>query len=834
MQYSFQQIAHILKAEILCGGDLQQQIKYSFYDSRKISNAADGVFFAIHTKKNNGHQFIPDAINQGVRAFIISDKSFFSDNSVLQDNAGKYNVMCVHDTLLAMQQLAAFHRKQFAFPVIGITGSNGKTVVKEWLYQLLNKQFNIIRSPLSFNSQVGVPVSVMQLEPYFNLAIFEAGISQPGEMQALEKIICPDVALITNIGNAHSENFKDHFQKTLEKLHLFENAKTIVYCEDDEYISNVVNEKNWNKQKQIFSWSQLNQSAAVYIAAIDRQQNHSVISFQYRNNTYQYQIPFADEASIENSIHCLCLALHLNVNIPQLLPAFNELYAVAMRLELKKGINQCSVINDCYTSDIDSLKVAIDFIMQQQQHKNKTIILSDMLQSSIPSEQLYAEVAALINNKNISRVIGIGSEIKKYSNHFKCEKLFFDNTDIFLAEIKHILFQNEAILLKGARIFEFEKIARQLELTTHETVMEINLSAMVENLNFFRKQIPPGTKIMAMVKAFSYGSGSFEIANILQFHHIDYLAVAFIDEGIELRKAGIKVPIMVMSPEESGFEQLINWHLEPEIFSFEILRKVAHRMQNMGIAHAITIPVHIKIDTGMHRLGFDASEIPELVAEIKAMSFFKIKSVFSHLAASDETHHDDFTNIQIARFKELAAIIQNQFDYPIMRHICNSAAITRFPHAALEMVRLGISLYGVASDNTIKNNLRNVSSLKSYVTQVKSVPVGDSIGYSRKKMATQPMQIAVVPVGYADGLRRQLSNGRGFVFVNGHKVPIVGNICMDMCMLDVTGHAVKEGDEVEIFGQHIPISEVAELMQTIPYEVLTGISARVKRVYYQE
>lgn len=834
MQYSFQQIAQILHAEILCSGDLQQPIKYSFYDSRKISNAADGVFFALQTKKNNGHHYIADVISQGVRAFIISEKTFFFENIVFHDNPEQYNLMYVPNTLKALQQLSAFHRKQFSYPVIGITGSNGKTVVKEWLFQLLNKYFKIVRSPLSFNSQIGVPVSVLQMEPHYNLALFEAGISQPGEMQALEEIINPEIALLTNIGNAHSESFADNHLKANEKLLLAENAGTLIYCEDDTCIHKTVANKNWNNRKNIFTWSKHQETANVYVAAINKQINDTVISFFYQNKNYQYHIPFTDDASVENSVHCLCLALNLPIAITDILPAFRDLYSVAMRLELKKGINHCSIINDCYTSDINSLKVALDFVMQQNQHKNKTLILSDMLQSGMAPEKLYAEIADLINAKNIYRIFGIGNEIAKYSSLFHCEKLFFDNTDIFLAESKHILFQNEAILLKGARIFEFEKIARKLELTTHETVMEINLSALIENLNFFRKQIPAGTKVMAMVKAFSYGSGSFEIANMLQFHHIDYLAVAFIDEGVELRKAGIKVPIMVMSPEESGFEQLFAWQLEPEIFSFEMLKKIAITVQNMGMANTATLAVHIKIDTGMHRLGFDAMELPELIRQIKEMPFLKIKSVFSHLAASDEAIQDDFTKMQIERFRLIAEQIQQQFDYPILRHICNSAAITRFPQAALDMVRLGISLYGIATDSEIKGNLRNVNALKSYITQIKNIAAGESIGYSRKKIAELPMQIAVIPVGYADGLRRQLGNSRGHVFVCGRKVPIIGNICMDMCMVDVTGLAVKEGDEVEIFGEHISISEVAELLQTIPYEILTGISARVKRVHYQE
>lgn len=829
MSYSLKKILEIVKGKLSGEGDKDALIIHLLIDSRRITHAETSLFFAIKGERHDGHKFLSELYDKGVRNFVISDAV---KNSEKFSGA---NFIKVDDTLSALQSLSAHHRQQFTIPVIGITGSNGKTIVKEWLYQLLREDKDIVRSPKSFNSQVGVPLSVWQIGPEHEIAIFEAGISQPGEMLHLEKIIKPSIGILTNIGQAHDENFKDQKQKLKEKLDLFLHCDTLIYCKDyllihEELSSN----KSW-KDLKVFSWSKKNR-ADLQVGKVSKNVSETEIQAVFKNDFLKIKIPFIDEASIENAIHCWAAMLFLGYENNVIALRMAMLSPVAMRLELKEGINNCSVINDSYNSDLGSLSIALDFLNQQKQHTKRTLVLSDILQSGHNEETLYNEVADLIHKKGVTRLVGIGESISRQAEKFNLQKSFYPSTSDFLSDYSSNFFSDETILLKGARTFGFEDISKVLQQKTHETVLEINLNAVIHNLNYYRSRLKPGTKMMAMVKAFSYGSGSFEIANVLQFHHVDYLAVAYADEGIELRKAGITVPIMVMNPEEQSYDSMIQYNLEPEIFSFRVLGlfdEAAKRSKKLLEGNK-KLNVHLKLDTGMHRLGFEEKDINELVVRIKNNKFLNIRSVFSHLAGSDEAEHDEFTRSQITRFGEMSDKITSHFDYPVLRHILNSAGITRFTDAQFDMVRLGIGMYGIGVGDAEQAQLQNVQTLKTTISQIKQIPKGESIGYSRKWVAEKNMVIATVPIGYADGLNRKLSNGRGKMYVDGKAAPIVGNVCMDMCMIDITSIPANEGDEVIVFGDIYPITELAKDLGTIAYEALTGISGRVKRIYFHE
>jgi alanine racemase len=731
--------------------------------------------------------------------------------------------------------MARSHREKFSIPVIGITGSNGKTIVKEWLYQLLSNDRKTVRSPKSYNSQIGVPLSVWQLDPRYEIAIFEAGISEPDEMDKIQTIIKPTIGIFTNIGEAHGENFLSTQQKVGEKLKLFTRSETLIYCLDHSEIFEIIIRSGIQKIIKTFSWSRQKTDADLFIKEISGNETvFTKIRGIFRGREISIRIPFTDEASIENAIHCWAAMLLLGYDPGEVSPRFEALQPIAMRLELKDGINHCTIINDSYNSDINSLGIAIDFLRQQANHRKKTIILSDILQSGKDEDELYGRIAEIMVTNKINRLIGIGPAIAKQMDKFQLEKEFYPSTEDFLHRFSFTAFSNEVILLKGARVFEFEQISQALQQKTHETVLEINLNALVHNLNYYRSIVRPDTKIMAMVKAFSYGIGSFEVANALQFHRIDYLAVAYADEGVELRKAGITAPIMVMNPDEESFDQIIAHSLEPEIYSFRILDKLEKAIKKNILPKNKPVKIHIKLDSGMHRLGFLEDEVPELVTRLLANNMLYAESVFSHLAASEDAGADEFTLQQIDVFERMSRQITESATHPVFRHILNSAGISRFPQAQYEMVRLGISLYGVATLDSEQSKLESVARLKSTISQVKEIKKGDSVGYNRAFIADQDIRIAIVPIGYADGLSRSLSNGRGHLFVNRTMAPIVGHVCMDMCMLDLTGIVAQEGDEVTVFGPERPLKDLADEMGTIPYEVLSGLSRRVKRVYYHE
>ena len=793
-------------------------------DSRTIFDPLSSVFFALKSERNDGHRYIADLVHGGVRAFVVSDYS---------DELRKYDYCCfvvVPDTLKALQKLAAWHRSQFNIPVVGITGSNGKTIVKEWLFDLLQNQA-VLRSPKSYNSQVGVPLSIWNLSPAYELAIFEAGISKPGEMFNLAEIIKPTIGILTNIGEAHQENFNSHQEKLKEKLLLFKSCQTLIYCKDQTLVHAEISDGQIISDGKAFAWSFKDKNADLYFRRVETEGGVEIIT-EFEGKKYTIGLPFQDNASLENAGHCLALILSQHLADDSVIKQFRNLQPVAMRLEIKEGINNCLLINDYYNSDINSLQIALGFLNNHSQHPylGKTVILSDIQQSGISDEQLYTEVARLLQLNMTSHLIGIGRRIRKYADLFEQSSTFFDSTDQFLESVQPDQFRHECILLKGARDFHFERISSVLQKKYHQTVLEIDLNAMIGNLNFFRSLLRPETRIMVMVKAFSYGSGMAEIARILQFHKVDYLAVAVADEGIELRQAGIDLPIVVMNPEEHSFESMIEFRLEPNIYSEEIFDSFLKVLQQHAV---VRYPIHLKIDTGMHRLGFDSAEkLEKLAAKLVVQEEMVVRSVFSHLAGADEAVHDAFTRSQIQQFQQLLSLITERLPYPIFRHILNSAGIERFPEFQFEMVRLGIGLYGVSSFGN--QQVKSISRLKTSVSQIRKIKAGETVGYGRKGIASKNSEIAVLPIGYADGYDRRLSNGIGKVFVNGQVAPVIGNICMDMCMINVTGLQVAVGDEVELMGEHILVSDMAEKIGTIPYEILTGISQRVKRVYLQE
>ena len=822
--YTLKKITTAIKGTFK-GTDDAIPITHLLIDSRKVATTEQSLFFALEGEHHNGHDYIETLYNKGVRNFVVR---------TIPDLAlPKANFIQVAHTLEALQQLVARHRSTFDIPVIGITGSNGKTIVKEWLYQLLQEVYYVVRSPKSYNSQVGVPLSVWQLNEEHELAIFEAGISQVGEMEKLQHIIAPTIGIFTNIGNAHGENFPSIEDKIQEKLHLFKNCETLIYCKDHTLIAHEIRESSMVKQARPLEWS-FEQEADLQITHVERHSFGTTMDGEYLKRNVRISIPFTDDASVENAIHCWLLLLHLNCADAWIEKQMKKLVSITMRLELKEGIHHCTLINDSYNSDIESLSIALDFLHQQGQHDQKTLIISDILQNGMKPQLLYQQVAELIRNRPVDRMIGIGKEISRHVDYFSDRAVFFPDTDEALPAIRQMTFENETILLKGARPFQFEKISRLLEQKKHQTVLEINLTALIHNLNYFRSRLAPHTKIMAMVKAFSYGSGSFEIANILQFHHVDYLAVAYIDEGVELRKAGITLPILVMNPETAGFERLIKYRLEPEIYNFHTLNRFEKALEKAFYFNGEPYPIHIKLETGMHRLGFEQADTQKLIAYIQTHKKLKIRSVFSHLAASDKEAHRPFTIQQITTFREMSETFLKAFPYPILRHILNSSGITSFPEAQFDMVRLGIGLHGVHSDREVVALLRPVSTLRSVISQIKQIEAGESVGYNRSFTTDKQRRIATIPIGYADGLSRHFGNGRGSLLIKGKKAALVGDVCMDMCMADVTHCDAQEGDPVIFFGEQMPIDIFAKQMDTIPYEVLTSISRRVKRIYYQE
>lgn len=793
-------------------------------DSRLLSFPEDTLFLAITSSRDDGHKYIDDLYRKNVRNFMVSRDAF--EFSKYKDA----NFIVVKDVVAALQRMTAAHRARFNVPVIGITGSNGKTIVKEWLYQLLHEDYHITRSPRSYNSQIGVPLSVWEMDDDTQLGVFEVGISKVDEMANLAPIVAPSIGVFTNLGEAHQENFSSLKQKCSEKMKLFKDCGTIVYCKDDKLVDICAQQMHPNARFITFGRQKEN---TIQIVSEEIEGGDTAISYLYNGKSFSIRIPFTDFASVDNAMHCVCVMVAMGIDQKKISQRLAELESVAMRMEVKDGEKGCLLINDSYNSDINSLSIALDFLAQQATAKcmGKTLILSDILQSGKDPDELYCGVAELVERKNIERIIGIGTDISSHENCFNVpQKFFFSDTDAFMQHIDSFSFENEAILLKGSRKFHFETITDKLAKAVHETVLEVNLTALVNNFNYFRSFLKPGTKIMSMVKANAYGSGDIEVARTLQQNGCDYLAVAVADEGVVLRREGIHIPIVVMNPEPNSFYKIFENNLEPEVYSFALLKRMISEAEKLGITD---YPIHLKMDTGMHRLGFELKDLDELIALLKSQKCVKPRSVFSHLFGSDDTIFDDCTMAQIKLFTEMKEKLFAAFPYKIMAHILNSAGIERFSDYQFDMVRLGIGHYGMSAVDS--SRLEEVCTLKTNILQIRKVAATETVGYSRKGVLTRDSIIGAIPIGYADGFNRKLGNRNGKVLVNGVFAPIVGNVCMDVCMIDLTDVPnVKEGDTVILFGKGHPIQGVADTLGTISYEVLAGISKRVKRVYYRE
>lgn len=822
MTLSIQNIEKILHAKRF--GDSNARVDTISIDSRSLQNNENTLFFALVGPNNDAHIYISSLIEKGVQQFVVT--------RIPELLSGKATFFVVENTLDALQKFAAHHRSQFNFPIIGLTGSNGKTIVKEWLNFLLSPDFNIIRSPKSYNSQVGVPLSVISINDRHNLGIFEAGISKMNEMDKLEAIIKPSIGVFTNIGSAHDEGFESLEQKIKEKLQLFKHSKLIIYQKNkniDSVLSSFCSLSFGEGGGEAFSWSYSDETADVFVEKkiID---DKAILQINYKKANFEVQIPFQDEASIENAITCLMVLLSFKYDQTTIQNRMQGLYPVEMRLKIKNGINNTTLIDDSYSSDFQSLKIALDFLESQKQYKNKTVILSDIFESGLSNEELYAKVSQLITFNKIQRVIGIGETISEFTHQFtNC--ITFKSTADFISNFDHFNFNNETILIKGARHFQFEKIVSALEEKTHETLLEINLNAISHNLSFYKSKLKPTTKMMVMVKAFGYGNGGFEIAKLLEHHKVDYLGVAFADEGISLKNAGILLPIMVLNPETTSFQSIIQHKLEPEIYSLKGLNAFLKIAEQRKLKH---FPIHIKLDTGMHRLGFEEGNLDDLIATLKASKYVIVKSILSHMATTDNLKHQEFAHAQIELFEKLSSKLMTELQIKPVRHLLNTSGISNFPQAQYDMVRLGIGLYGVSNDVDEQKYLENVGTLKSIISQIRTIQTGESVGYGRRFIADKPTNIATIPIGYADGVSRHWGNGVGFVTINNKKASIIGSICMDMLMVDCTEVNCKEGDSVTIFGESPTVTFMANKLQTIPYEILTSISQRVKRVFYRE
>lgn len=824
MSYTLRQVAEMIGAQSYGVADVA--IEWLLTDSRSLAFPETTLFFALRTRTGDGHRYLDDLYRRGVRAFVVG--------TLPQDFGTQYPetaFLLVPSPLRALQDLAEAHRRRFDIPVVGVTGSNGKTIVKEWIYQLLIPSMKAVRSPRSYNSQVGVPLSVWLLNERSRVGIFEAGISQPREMSALRHIIRPTIGVMTYLGPAHQENFSTIEEKCLEKLKLFKESHTLVYNADDEVLVRCLAQSAFRGKG--LGWSRKDKDAPLFVE-VETDAHTATLHYHFvaegvKAAEGSFELPFTDEASIENAIHAAAVGFLLGLTPADLAERMPRLQAVAMRLEVKPGVRGLTLINDAYNSDLASIDIALDFLSRRREGKAATVILSDVQQTGLPAEELYRQVAARLAHRKINRLIGIGPAIRAAAMMFEGEKEFFDTTQDLLKSGRLESLADEVVLLKGARQFRFELIAEDLQLKVHETTLEVNLEAMAENLRYYRSFMRPETKLVCMVKAGAYGSGSVEVARTLQDLGVDYLAVAVADEGAELRKAGITAGIIIMNPEMSAFHTLFKYGLQPEVYNFRLLDALIAAARQEGISN---FPVHLKLDTGMCRLGFHPeNDLDALIERLQGQQAVSPRSVFSHFVGSDSPDFDEFSAQQFERFDRASLRLQEAFPHRVLRHICNSAAIERFPERHLDMCRLGLGLYGV---NPIDNGiLTNVATLRTTILQIREVEAGTSVGYSRRTIVDRPSRIAAIPIGYADGLNRRLGNGRAACWVNGHLAPYVGNICMDVCMIDVTDVPCREGDRVEIFGDHLSVSNLAQRLETIPYEILTAVSQRVKRVYYQ-
>ncbi len=823
MSYSLEKVTALIGAHRF--GATDAVIDWLLTDSRSLAFPETTLFFALRTARGDGHRYLPDLYRRGVRNFVVEQLP----EAWQTDYAGA-NFLRVVSPLKALQRLAERHREEYDLPVVGITGSNGKTVVKEWLYQLLSPLKRVTRSPRSYNSQIGVPLSVWLLDEHTEVGLFEAGISEPDEMPALRAIIQPTIGVLTHLGPAHQENFPSLEDKCLEKLELFKDAEVIVYNADSPVVADCVRRSLYTGNQ--LAWSRTDQAQPLFVPKVVTGADGTDVTYVYLGYEGHFHLPFVDEASVEDALHCLAVCLYLHVPQEAIARGMARLEPVAMRLEVKQGVRGCTIINDSYNSDVNSLDIALNFMQRRPAGHavRHTLVLSDILQSGEPADALYARVATLVGSRGVDRLIGVGPELTAAAARFPMEARFFQTTDELLRSGLLDTLRDELVLVKGARAFHFERITERLALKVHETTLEVNLAALVDNLNYYRSFMRPDTRMVCMVKASAYGTGAVEVAKTLQDHRVDYLAVAVADEGVVLRQAGITTGILIMNPEMSALDTLFAYDLEPEVYSFRLLDALIHAAERAGVAH---FPVHVKLDTGMHRLGFDPDrDVPALIDRLRGQDAVVVRSVFSHFAGSDEDRFDDFSAEQFDRFDRASRALQAAFPHRILRHICNSAGIERFPERHLDMVRLGLGLYGV--DPYGNRLLHTVATLRTTILQIRDVAPTDTVGYSRRGRLDRPSRIAAIPIGYADGLDRHLGCGHAYCLVHGQRAPYVGNICMDVCMIDVTDIDCREGDAVEIFGEHLPVTELSDRLDTIPYEVLTSVSERVKRVYFQE
>lgn len=818
--YTIKQINEIIGGSFFGSNDYSCSAYLT--DSRQLTQPTGTIFFALVSSRNDAHSYIEDLVKRGVKSFVVSDQNAITDKLL----KAKVSFVLVNDALVALQNLAIFHRENYNIPVIGITGSNGKTIVKEWLYQLLKDDQVICRSPKSYNSQIGVPLSVLNLNKQHTLAIFEAGISQPNEMDKLQRIILPSIGVFTSIGAAHDEGFKVPEQKLKEKLKLFAQSDTTIF---NKYDSPSI---LFKQSDQLITIGQTPDCTIQLSYKIIK--NRTQLNLVKGSKKLIFTIPFIDKASILNSCTCIAVMLHLNYEPKIIQSRIEKLQSIALRLEVKKGIHNSVLINDYYNSDLDSIKIALSFLNQQHRGEKKCLIVSDIEQSGRVESELYKELAVMVYQNKIDQLIGIGKAISNRASVFNPNSLFYADKDAFIKDLKNInsIFSNATILLKGAHSFKFDEISKHLQLKSHDTVLEINLNKLAHNVNHYRSLLEKNTQLMCMVKAMGYGSGSSDVAKTLQHIGVNYLAVAYADEGVELREANISLPIMVMSPERDSFEDLVKYNLEPEIYSFKMLNDFVSALDKMGVYEAF--PIHLKFDTGMKRLGFEPEETDELINKLKSYTQVRVKSIFSHLVASDNTGLDAFTKQQINTFKEISSKIEKELGYTTIKHICNTGGISRFKQAHFDMVRLGIGMYGFGVNKKEQKQLENVSTLKTCISQIKRVKRKETVGYNRKGIAKTDMKIATIPIGYADGFHRVLGNGKHGVYIKGKFCRTVGNICMDMCMIDISKVKCEEGDEVIVFDNTQHIDQLAVAMNSIPYEVLTNISSRVKRIYTQE
>ena len=817
--YTISDIARILEVE---GSFSPCSIDALLLDSRLYLGNLHSLFFAIKSKKNDGHNYIPHLYDRGLRNFVVSaefDSTPFPEGNFLR----------VADPLFALQKLASIHRDAFEIPVIGITGSNGKTIVKEWLFQLLHSNFDIIRSPRSYNSQVGVPLSLWQIKPKHQMAIIECGISEKGEMSKLAEIVSPTIGIFTNIGEAHQENFSSLAKKAAEKAKLFQNCEVVISCYDHTIVQEAL---SGFRIKKKLTWG--GKGADLEITQVNQSKEKTELEGNFDGQKSSITFPFIDEASIENACHCWLICLLLNLSAKEISHRMAALSPVAMRLEKRAGIHHSTIINDSYNSDLTSLNIALDFLKMQSKGQEQVLILSDILQTTEKPELLYPAIAKNIAERNVTKFIGIGRDLSAFKNSFQdINSTFYISTQEFLIDFDTRQLEHKSILIKGARHFKFEKIVDRFEQKSHETIMEIDLNKMVDNLDYIKGLLKPSTKIMAMVKASAYGSGSAEIAATLQFNGVEYLAVAYADEGISLRESGITLPILVLNPSSAAYDAMIRRDLEPQLYSFQTLRNFLELLKIHS--EKTPFPVHIKMNTGMNRLGFDEEDIAELAETLKSNShLITVKSVFSHLAASDAKEFDSFSKNQITVFLRHCNHLKELGVQSFLKHILNSNGIMRHPYGQLDMVRLGLGLYGLSSNEKFRNNLKPIARLKTTLSQIRKVARDEGIGYSPNERTEADKRIGIIAIGYADGIPRLLGNKNGHVIVKGQKAPFLGNICMDMSMIDITGIECIEGDEVEIFGQQNSIYDLATSAKTIPYEILTNVSNRVKRVFFKE